>query len=112
MTDQNINELWGELRSLTSKSLSDTLLSDYAYHVSPDAGYALEAADFLQKFPQQEQEAAGLYAQKALQRVGVDSELFRTAVRFAAYNPVKRPMLGRFFASAREGYLGDRKSVV
>ena len=107
MTDSNSNALWGQLRSLGALPLGDHLRDEYGHHISPDADRAVKVAYLLREFEAHELEAASEYAIKALQRVGVDSELTRTAIRFLTFKPHRMVKLGRFFAGAREGYLGQ-----
>jgi len=107
MTDSNSNALWGQLRSLGALPLGDHLLDEYGHHISPDADRAVKVAYLLREFEAHELEVASEYAIKALVRVGVDSELTRTAIRFLTFKQGRAVRLGRFFAGAREGYLGQ-----
>jgi len=104
MTD--VNTLWGDLRSLSSKTLDENAQDEMGGSVSPDAARAVEVVDLVSKFPDELWEEALHYARTAAQRNGVDGDLFDVAVRFDSADN-GGVMLQRYFLACREGYVGQ-----
>jgi hypothetical protein len=104
MTD--VNTLWGDLRSLASKPLDEDVRDEWEQPVSSDAARAVEVVNLVSKFPDALWEEARQYARTAVQRNGVDGDLFDVATRFDSADN-GGVMLKRYFLACREGYVGQ-----
>lgn len=114
MGTQNTQELWGDLRSLCQQNQTKPVYNDWGQELPADAHRALEAAKLLHEFPQPERDKAYRYARNHLARQGVDTELFRVAMRWVENSEASLTDMGmqqvfyaRYYMAAREGFVGQ-----